>query len=139
MATWMSPIPSSQEKRKLNRAVFLDLNGTIVLPLKQDSLDELRLMPGSDLGIARLLAAGFLCPVVTVQARVAKGLFTEAAFRAWFIDFFGKLGLDLRCRSSCSSQSSGFRVLRNRHCWFWHCRLSPGSRRLLPSSISSVE
>ena len=29
-------------------AVFLDLNGTLVLPLKQGSLDEMTLIPGAD-------------------------------------------------------------------------------------------
>ncbi len=81
---------------KINRAVFLDLNGTVVLPLKPESLDEMTLIPGAGLAIARLLAAGFLCPVVTVQARIEKGLFTESEFRAWFADFFGNLGLDVK-------------------------------------------
>ncbi len=27
---------------------------------------------------------GFICPIITVQTRIAKGLFSEAAFRAWF-------------------------------------------------------
>ena len=81
---------------KRNRAVFLDLNGTVVLPLKQESLDEMTLIPGADLAIARLVAAGFLCPVVTVQARIEKGLFTESEFRAWFFRFFGMLGLDVK-------------------------------------------
>ena len=85
-----------QGKMKRNRAVFLDLNGTVVLPLKQESLDEMTLIPGADLAINRLLAAGFLCPVVTVQARIEKGLFTESEFRAWFTDFFGSLGLDVK-------------------------------------------
>ena len=80
----------------MNRAVFLDLNGTVVLPLKQESLDEMTLIPGADLAIARLLAADFLCSVVTVQARIEKGLFTESEFRAWFADFFGNLGLDVK-------------------------------------------
>ena len=79
-----------------HRAVFLDLNGTVVLPLKQQSLDELTLIPGADLAIRRLLAAGFLCPVVTVQARIEKGLFSASEFRAWFADFFGILGLDVK-------------------------------------------
>ena len=78
------------------RAVFLDLNGTVVLPLKQDSLDEMTLISGSDVAITRLLALGFVCPVVTVQSRIEKGLFTEAAFRAWFADFFGNKGLDVK-------------------------------------------
>ena len=81
------------EKR---RAVFLDLNGTLVLPLKQESLDEMTLIPGADVAITRLLAFDFVCPVVTVQARIEKGLFTEAEFRAWFADFFSDLGLDVK-------------------------------------------
>ena len=81
---------------KRSRAVFLDLNGTVVLPLKQDSLDELTLIPGADLAITRLLAAGLLCPIVTVQARIEKGLFTETEFRTWFADFFRNLGLDVK-------------------------------------------
>jgi D-glycero-D-manno-heptose 1,7-bisphosphate phosphatase len=79
-----------------NRAVFLDLNGTLVLPLKQESLDEMTLIPGADLAVMRLLAAGFICPVVTVQARIAKGLFSEPEFRAWFANFFGNLGLAVK-------------------------------------------
>lgn len=43
-----------------------------------------------------LLAFGFVCPIVTVQPRIEKGLFTEAAFRAWFADFFNNLGLDVK-------------------------------------------
>lgn len=69
---------------KQKRAVFLDLNGTVVLPLNQESLAEMRLIPGADHAISRLLAVGFLCPVVTVQSRIEKGLFAEAEFRAWF-------------------------------------------------------
>ena len=103
---WASPNESSQEKRRFSRAVFLDLNGTVVLPLKQESLDELKLIPGADVAIARLLAAGFLCPVVTVQARIEKGLFTEAEFRAWFVGFFRGLGLDLRGPYICPHRYS---------------------------------
>lgn len=54
------------------------------------------LIPGADRAIRRLLAAGFVCPVVTVQSRIEKGLFTEAGFRAWFSRFFDDLGLDLK-------------------------------------------
>ena len=69
------------------RAVFLDLNGTLVLPLKQESLEEMTLIPDADRAVARLTAAGFLCPVVTVQARIAKGLFTRDEFEGWFRGF----------------------------------------------------
>ena len=84
-----------------HRAVFLDLNGTLVLPLKQESLDEMTLIGGSDLAITRLLAFGFVCPIVTVQARIEKGPFTEAEFRAWFTDFFSTLGLDVKSPYVC--------------------------------------
>ncbi len=79
-----------------NRAIFLDLNGTLVLPLKQQSLGELTLIPGADAAVRRLLAAGFFCPVVTVQARIEKGLFTEAEFRGWFAGFFAACGLEVK-------------------------------------------
>jgi D-glycero-D-manno-heptose 1,7-bisphosphate phosphatase len=69
------------------RAVFLDLNGTLVEPLKQERLDELTLIPGVAEAVARLTAAGFVCPVVTVQSRIAKGLFSMADFQSWFAGF----------------------------------------------------
>ena len=69
------------------RGVFLDLNGTLVEPLKQERLDELTLIPGVVDGIARLTAAGFVCPVVTIQSRIGKGLFSLAEFQAWFAAF----------------------------------------------------
>jgi len=68
-------------------AVFLDLNGTLVLPMKQESLAELRVIDGSERAIARLCEHGFICPVVTIQARIAKGLFSEQEFRHWFVTF----------------------------------------------------
>ncbi len=67
--------------------VFLDLNGTLVEPLKQERLDELTLIPGVAQAIAKLTAAGWVCPVVTVQGRIAKGLFSMADFRNWFAAF----------------------------------------------------
>ena len=78
------------------KAVFLDLNGTIVLPLKQETLDEMYLIPGAGTAVRRLLADGFVCPVVTVQARIEKGLFSEQDFRAWFAQFFRKHDLDVK-------------------------------------------
>lgn len=69
------------------RAVFLDLNGTLVMPLKRERLSELTLIEGTDQALARLSRAGFICPVVTVQSRIAKGLFSEEEFRAWFDNF----------------------------------------------------
>ena len=75
------------------RGVFLDLNGTLVEPLKQERLDEMKLLPGAAEAVARLSAAGFVCPVVTVQSRVAKGLFSLAEFEAWFAKFAASLQL----------------------------------------------
>ena len=69
------------------RAVFLDLNGTLVLPIKPQSLDELTLIEGADQAIARLSRAGLLCPVVTVQSRISKGIFSLDDFLHWFNDF----------------------------------------------------
>jgi histidinol-phosphate phosphatase family protein len=66
------------------RAVFLDLNGTLVLPLKQERLSDLVPIPGAVQSVARLVAAGFVCPVITVQSRIAKGYFTADDFDRWF-------------------------------------------------------
>ena len=74
------------------RGVFLDLNGTLVVESsKPERLDELTLIPGVAEAVARLTAAGFVCPVVTVQSRIAKGIFSMADFRAWFATFAADL------------------------------------------------
>ncbi len=70
-----------------SRGVLLDLNGTLVEPLKPERLDEMTLIPGVVEEVARLSAAGFVCPVVTVQSRIAKGLFSLPAFETWFASF----------------------------------------------------
>jgi D-glycero-D-manno-heptose 1,7-bisphosphate phosphatase len=79
----------------MERGVFLDLNGTLVEPLKPESLDDVTVIPGAVDAVARLSAAGFVCPVVTVQSRIAKGLFSAAEFDAWFARLavgFGRRG-----------------------------------------------
>jgi D-glycero-D-manno-heptose 1,7-bisphosphate phosphatase len=73
------------------RGVFLDLNGNLVEPLKQERLDELTLIPGVAEAVARLTAAGFVCPVVTVQSRISKGLFSISDFHTWFAVFAADL------------------------------------------------
>jgi D-glycero-D-manno-heptose 1,7-bisphosphate phosphatase len=73
------------------RGVFLDLNGTLVEPLKPERLDEITLIPGVVEAVARLSAAGFVCPVVTVQSRIAKGLFSLPEFELWFSRFAASL------------------------------------------------
>ena len=75
----------------MTRAVFLDLHGTLVLPLAVDSLDDLRVIAGVPQAVAKLCDAGFLCPVVTVQSRIAKGTFSEMEFREWFRRFASQI------------------------------------------------
>jgi histidinol-phosphate phosphatase family protein len=70
-----------------HRAVFLDLNGTLVTPVLVERLADLRAIEGAAEGVALLCEAGFVCPVVTVQSRIEKGLFSEPEFRAWFQAF----------------------------------------------------
>lgn len=71
----------------IRRAVFLDLNGTLVLPLQVDRPVDYRPIPGTAQAVAVLCDAGFVCPVVTVQSRIEKGSFSEAEFREWFQSF----------------------------------------------------
>jgi D-glycero-D-manno-heptose 1,7-bisphosphate phosphatase len=72
---------------QLRKAAFLDLNGTLVLPLKPERLEDLVPIPGALDAVARLTEAGFACPVITVQSRIAKGLFSLTDFHAWFARF----------------------------------------------------
>jgi D-glycero-D-manno-heptose 1,7-bisphosphate phosphatase len=76
---------------KRQRAVFLDLNGTLVLPIKPQSLKELMLIEDAGLEIARLSGAGFLCPVITVQSKINKGIFSLEEFLHWFDSFASNL------------------------------------------------
>lgn len=69
------------------KAAFLDLNGTLVLPLKPERLEDLVPIPGAIEAVARLTDAGFVCPVITVQSRIAKRLFTASEFAEWFATF----------------------------------------------------
>jgi D-glycero-D-manno-heptose 1,7-bisphosphate phosphatase len=64
--------------------VFLDLNGTLVVPLLVERPVEYRLIAGAGEALALLGSAGFVCPVVTVQSRIEKGVYSEADFRRWF-------------------------------------------------------
>jgi D-glycero-D-manno-heptose 1,7-bisphosphate phosphatase len=66
------------------RAVFLDLNGTIVLPLFANSPREYQLIAEAAEAIALLCGAGFVCPVITVQSRIEKGIYSETEFHQWF-------------------------------------------------------
>jgi len=73
------------------RAVFLDLNGTLVMPIYAEAPREYQPIPHSAKAVAMLCQAGFVCPVVTVQSRVEKGNYTVAEFREWFRSFSATL------------------------------------------------
>jgi D-glycero-D-manno-heptose 1,7-bisphosphate phosphatase len=71
----------------MRRAVFLDLNGTLVLPMLVSHPSELTPIAGVADAVAALTAAGYVCPVVTIQSRIGKGSFTLQEFSAWFATF----------------------------------------------------
>jgi histidinol phosphatase-like enzyme len=75
----MRPRYTAQTMKR--RAVFLDLNGTLVLPIIVQRPSELRLIDDAPAAVASLSEAGFLCPVVTIQSRIGKGLFTVEEFQ----------------------------------------------------------
>jgi histidinol-phosphate phosphatase family protein len=68
-------------------AVFLDLNGTLVLPIMVGHPSDLRLIDDAAAAVARLTSAGFICPVVTIQSRIARGMFSADDFQIWFEGF----------------------------------------------------
>ena len=61
------------------------------MPILVESLDELCPIAGVGSAVARLSAAGFICPVVTVQSRIAKGIFSMQEFLSWFRMFSAEL------------------------------------------------
>jgi D-glycero-D-manno-heptose 1,7-bisphosphate phosphatase len=67
-----------------HQAVFLDLAGTLVEPVQIEAPRDYRLLPRAEDAVRALNKAGFACPVITVQSRIAKGFFTETQFRGWF-------------------------------------------------------
>ena len=69
------------------RAAFLDLNGTLVEPVRISDLREFRLLPHAIEAVRLLNQAQFLCPVVTVQSRISKAIFSLHDFLAWFTEF----------------------------------------------------
>src|SRR3954467_6435217 len=80
------------------RAVFLDLNGTLVMPILVEHPRQLALIDGAAHAIAKLSTAGFICPVVTIQSKIEKGLFSADEFTSWFAvfkDLLGRHGADV--------------------------------------------
>lgn len=77
----------SEMRMKGAKAVFLDLNGTLVMPISAQSLEDLVELRGVRDAVGRLIEAGFVCPVITVQSRIAKGIYSQAQFGEWFETF----------------------------------------------------
>ncbi len=68
-------------------AVFLDLNGTLVMPVRATHPREYAPLPMAAAAVQLLNHAGFVCPVVTVQSRIGKGLYSADDFLSWFSRF----------------------------------------------------
>jgi len=71
----------------VSRITFLDPNGTLVQPVLVNRPEDLHPVPDAHKAVAALNRAAMRCPVITVQSRIEKGLFTEAPFLSWFRDF----------------------------------------------------
>lgn len=67
----------------MNKAIFLDKDGTVIkdVPYNVDP-DKITLLPGTAAGLQQLQLAGYLLIMVTNQAGVARGYFTEAELPA---------------------------------------------------------
>jgi len=66
----------------VNRAVFLDRDGTIIADTGYlRDPEQVRLLPGAAAAIRRLNAQGWLTVVVTNQSGIARGLLTEEDYR----------------------------------------------------------
>jgi D,D-heptose 1,7-bisphosphate phosphatase len=65
------------------RAVFLDRDGTVIADADYLADPErLALIPGADAAIRRLEDAGYAVVLVTNQSGIARGLYSEADYRA---------------------------------------------------------
>ena len=66
----------------MNRAVFLDRDGTIIADAGYlRDPEQVRLLPGAAPAIRRLNESGWLAVVVTNQSGIARGLLTEEDYR----------------------------------------------------------
>jgi histidinol-phosphate phosphatase family protein len=75
----------------MNSAVFLDLNGTLVEPVQVTSPEQYQPIPGHAEAIRLLNKVGLLCPVITVQGRIGRGMYTDEEFQEWFSAFQANL------------------------------------------------
>ena len=58
------------------RAALLDLNGTVVEPVRVSHPQELSLLPHALEAMRLLNQQQLLCPVVAVQSRISKAIFS---------------------------------------------------------------
>ncbi len=79
---------------RLTRAAFLDLNGTLVMPVQATHPREYVLLPMVVEAVRLLNREGFICPVVTVQSRIGKGLYSTQDFLSWFSHFRANLSTE---------------------------------------------
>ena len=68
----------------MNKTVFIDRDGVII----EDGdyvhrIDDLKLIPGAVEGLKNLIAAGFQIIIITNQAGIARGFFTEDEYHAF--------------------------------------------------------
>src|ERR1035438_7432786 len=71
----LSPMPD----KKMNRAVFLDRDGTIIEERNYlRRVEEVVILPGAAAALARLLKAGFKLFIVSNQSGVGRGYYTRA-------------------------------------------------------------
>lgn len=118
------------------RAIFLDKDGTLVndVPYNVDP-DLIELAPGAAAGLRLLAAQGFALFVVSNQAGVAKGMFTEAALRPVeqrLADLLRREGVALRGFHYCPHYPSG---TVERYAIACNCR-KPRPGMLLASALS---
>lgn len=67
----------------MNKAVFLDKDGTVIIDVPYNvNPDLITLIPGAVTGLKQLQQQGYLLIMVTNQAGVARGYFTEAELPA---------------------------------------------------------
>ena len=67
--------------------VFLDLNGTLVEPVLVTLPYQYRTIPGCSEAVRILNEAGYVCPVITVQGRIEREMYSERDFLDWFLTF----------------------------------------------------
>jgi D,D-heptose 1,7-bisphosphate phosphatase len=89
----------------MNRAVFLDRDGTINMDRGYvHRREDFILLPGAVEGLRLLQAAGFLLIIVTNQSGIGRGMFTEEEyleFQKWVSDTLAREGVKITAQYYC--------------------------------------